>query len=95
MLTLSENAATLLTQTRQNQNIPDDARLRVAGAPDSAEGGLSLGFVEEPAPTDQTGVSHGIPICVATEVAEALDGAQIDVQQSGTDAQLVIVPADD
>jgi Fe-S cluster assembly iron-binding protein IscA len=93
LLTLSENAATLLTQTRENQNIPDEARLRVAGAPDGAEGGLSLGFVEEPAPTDQTGVSHGIPMCVATEVAEALDGAQIDVQQSGDEAQLVIVPA--
>ncbi len=95
MLTLTESAATLLTQSRQNQNIPEAASLRVAPAPDSPEGGLTLGFVEQPAPTDHTGESHGVPMCVAAEVASALDGAQIDVQKSGSDAQLVIVPSSD
>ena len=94
MLTLTKNAATLLSESRKNQNIPEDARLRVAAAPEDSEGGLTLGFVDEPAPTDRTGESHGMSVCVATEVAEALDGAQIDVQQTGSDARLVVVPAD-
>ncbi|MEP1125856.1 MAG: hypothetical protein ABJH68_18405 [Ilumatobacter sp.] len=92
---MTESAATLLTQSRKNQNIPDAACLRVAPAPDNPDGGLTLGFVEQPAPTDHTGESHGVPMCVADEVAAALDSAQIDVQQSGNDAQLVIVPSSD
>ena len=48
---------------------------------------------------DQTDTVHGLPICVAPEVADALDGAKIDVQDPSTDStgptHLVIVPADD
>lgn len=92
MLTLTETAAAVLTDSRSQQGIPEDTMLRVsAEGPDQQS--LSLGFVEEPAPGDQTGTAHGLDICVAPEVAEVLDDAQIDVQTIGDDAQLVIVPA--
>lgn len=98
MLTLSKPAATALTDVRSQQGIPDDAMLRVAAAQDG-EQGISLGFVDEPMDGDQTDTVHGLGICVAPEVADALDGAKIDVQDPSTDStgptHLVIVPADD
>lgn len=95
MLTLSPTAATMLSETRSQQaGIPDDATLRIAAAPaqDGEQAGITLGFVDQPQDGDQTGEAHGLPICVAPEVADALDGAAIDVQQDGESAQLVIVP---
>lgn len=95
MLTLSPTAANALTETKTRQNIPDDASLRVASAPatDGPQGGITLGFVDEPMAGDQVGEAHGLTICVAPEIADDLDGAQIDLQQQGAEAQLVVVPA--
>ena len=93
MLTLSETAATLLAESRSRKGIPDDAVLRVAGAAGEGEQGVTLGFVDEPEAGDRTGSAHGMKLCVAPDVAEALDGAQIDTQISGGSTQLVIVPA--
>lgn len=97
MLTLSQPAATMLTDVRSQQGIPDDALLRVAGATDG-EQGISLGFVDEPMEGDRTASVHGLAYCVAPEVADALEAAKIDVQDPSVDstgaAHLVIVPAD-
>lgn len=95
MLTLTPTAANALTETKSRQNIPDDASLRVAPSPavDGGAGGITLGFVDTPAAGDQVGEAHGLAICVDPEIADDLDGAQIDLQQQGADAQLVIVPA--
>ncbi len=97
MLTLSHPAAAALTDARSQQGIPDDALLRVAGATDGQQG-ISLGFVDAPMDGDQTGDVHGLPFCVAPEVADALSGAKIDLQEPVDDSagpvSLVIVPAD-
>ena len=92
MLTLSENAATLLIESRSQQGISDDAMLRVAPAP-GQDAGISLGFVDQPLDGDLTGNAHGMPLCVASEVSEVLEAAKIDVETSGENPQLVIVPA--
>lgn len=101
MLTLSQPAATLLTDVRSQQGIPGDALLRVAGAPVDEQGeeqGISLGFVDAPMAGDQTASAHGVEFCVAPELVDALASAKIDVQDPGVDstgpASLVIVPAD-
>lgn len=96
MLTLSEPAAEVLTQTRSERGIPDDAMVRVSSvtSADGQEPGISLGFVDEPQAGDQTGTSHGVGLCVAPEVADALAEATIDVQGGSDDPQLVIVPSD-
>ena len=97
MLTLSQPAATILTDARSQQGIPDDALLRVAAATDG-EQGISLGFVDMPMEGDHTASAHGLAYCVAPEVADALDAAKIDVQDpeagSTGETHLVIVPAD-
>lgn len=97
MLTMSQPATTMLTDVRSQQGIPDDALLRVAGATEGDQG-ISLGFVDEPMDGDHTANAHGFAYCVAPEVADALAGAKIDVQDPSVDstgaAQLVIVPAD-
>ena len=97
MLTLSQPAATILTDVKSQQGIPDDALLRVAGAADG-EQGISLGFVDTPMEGDHTATVHGLAYCVAPEVADALDAAKIDVQEPSVDSaeptHLVIVPAD-
>ena len=91
LLTLSSSAANLLSNARSQQGIPDDATLRVAPSTEGGAGNISLGFVDQPFEGDQTGDAHGLPYCVAPEVAPALDEAKIDVQGSGDDAQLVVV----
>ena len=95
MLTLTPNAANVLTETKSRQGIPEDAALRVAAAPttDGEEPGITLGFVDAPMDGDQIGEAHGMSVCVAPEVAEALDGARIDVHQQDDEARLVLVPA--
>jgi Fe-S cluster assembly iron-binding protein IscA len=97
MLTLSQPAATMLSDVRSQQGIPDDALLRVAPATDGQQG-ISLGFVDAPMEGDQTAAAHGLEFCVAPDVADALSSAKIDVQDPGADstgaAHLIIVPAD-
>lgn len=93
MLTLSKNAATLLSESRTQQGIPADATLRVA--PTSGDGqGISLGFVDAPHTDDHTGTAHGMPICVDPTVADALETVKIDVDTAGETPNLVLVQAD-
>ena len=97
MLTLTQPAATMLTDVRSQQGIPEGALLRVAASGDGQQG-ISLGFVDQPFEGDQTSDAHGLGYCVAPEVADALAGAKIDVQDPDADSNgptsLVIVPAD-
>ena len=94
MLTLTPSAAEALSTARSEQGIPDDASLRVAAAPggNGDQPGITIGFVDEPMDGDQTGDAHGMSICVAPEVADALSGATIDAQTEGDQTRLVLVP---
>lgn len=94
MLTLTPSAAEALATARSQQGIPDDATLRVAAAPagNGEQPGITIGFVDEPMEGDQTGDAHGLPICVAPEVAESLSDATIDTQVEGEQTRLVLVP---
>lgn len=91
MLTLTKTAATLLSESRTQQGIPDDATLRVAPTQQGEEQGISLGFVEAPHSGDHTATAHGMPICVDAQVAESLAGVKIDVDTAGDSPQLVLV----
>lgn len=97
MLTLSPTAATVLTNARTEQGIPEEATLRIAAAPaaeNGQQGGISLGFVDQPMDGDEQGEAHGLSICVAPEIAPALADQRIDIHQDGDEAQLVLVPAE-
>ena len=93
MLTLTRTAASLLAESRERQGIPDDASLRVAAtvAQNGDEPGITLGFVDQPYNGDQVGTVHGMAICVAPEVADALDDAAIDVEDRDGNPHLVLV----
>jgi Fe-S cluster assembly iron-binding protein IscA len=95
MLTLTRPAANLLAEARARQGIAADASVRVAStvAQDGDEPGITLGFVDAPYDGDQIGTVHGIGICVAPEVAAALDDAAIDVEDRDGDPHLVLVQA--
>lgn len=94
MLTLTPSAAEALATARSQQGIPDDATLRVAAAPagNGEQPGITIGFVDQPMDGDQTGDAHGMPLCVAPEVAESLSDATIDTQTEGDQTKLVLVP---
>ena len=94
MLTLTKSAATLLSESRSQQGIPDDATLRVAPTSEGDQQGISLGFVEAPHTGDHTGTAHGMPICVDAQVADSLAAVKIDVDTAGDTPQLVLVQDD-
>lgn len=95
MLTLSRTAANLLSESRARQGIPNDAALRVAATSttNDDEPGITLGFVDQPQDGDQVGTVHGMPVCVAPEVADVLDDARIDVEEQDGSQHLILVPA--
>jgi Fe-S cluster assembly iron-binding protein IscA len=96
MLTLTNSAAEALATARSQQGIPDDATLRVAAAPagNGEQPGITIGFVDRPMDGDETGDAHGMPICVAPEVADTLADAKIDTQTEGDQTRLVLVPGE-
>ena len=91
MLTLSPAAAQHIASARAESGIPDDAHLRVAPATDQGPGAIGLGFVDQPFDGDQVGDAHGVTFCVAPEIADELDAAQLDVAADGN--SMVLVPA--
>lgn len=97
MLTVTRTAAAALVDSRDRQGIAPDATLRIAAAPSIDElphddSGITVGFVDEPLDGDQVGTVHGLTICVAPEVADALADAAIDVEEEpGGNARLVLV----
>lgn len=97
MLTLTQPAVSMLSDVRAEQGISEDSLLRIAAATEGQQG-LSLGFVDHPLDGDQTNDAHGLEYCVAPEVADALDGAKIDVEEPSANStgagNLIVVPAD-
>ena len=95
MLTLTRPAANMLAEARARQGIPAEASVRIASSitQDGDAPGITLGFVDQPYDGDQIGTVHGIGLCVAPEVAAALEDAAIDVEDQDGDPHLVIVQA--
>jgi Fe-S cluster assembly iron-binding protein IscA len=94
MLTLTQPAADYLSSARQRSNIPDDATVRIASPLDPGSTGYSIGFVDEPVEGDAVGEAHGVPLCVAPEVGEALDHSAIDVVRDNDGVRLVVIPTE-
>lgn len=94
MLTITRPAASMLIASRDQEGIPADASLRVASTPagNGDQPGLTIGFVDQPFDGDQIGTVHGLSICVAPEVADALATAAIDVEDHDGHTHLVLVP---
>lgn len=93
MLTLTRTAASMLAEAHDRQGMSSDASVRVASTVthNGDEPGITLGFVDQPFDGDQVGTVHGVAICVAPDVAAALDDAAIDVEDRDGDPYLVLV----
>lgn len=93
MLTVSREAVSLLITAREESDIPADAALRVARPSDGTDAGITLGFVDRPYQGDEVGDAHGLPVCVAPDIAPQLDTSMLDVVEEHGEPRLVLVPA--
>ena len=97
MLEITHDAATLLTEIRRGQEVPDTYGLRVF--PESTEPGavtIGLGFTDEPDPGDQVTEQDGMRVFVAPELATPLEDTAIDIAPGSNGvSKLVFRPKDE
>jgi Fe-S cluster assembly iron-binding protein IscA len=91
MLQITQDAAMLIRQAREERGISDHAILRIdRGSGNHDTTAFRLGFVDEVPAGDQVGESAGVSVCIAGPLAEELDDKVLDVQQTGGEAGLVL-----
>ncbi|GAA3740735.1 iron-sulfur cluster biosynthesis family protein [Leifsonia bigeumensis] len=78
MLTLTENASTLIKNLADQTTVADAAGLRISAEADSAN--LSVDLTPEPEPTDQVIESAGARVFLEENAALALDDKVLDAQ---------------
>ena len=89
MLQLSTEAAELIRELRAERGA-GTALLRVSSRGASDGAGLMLGFVPAADVGDQVGESEGVPMCVASELAGALEDKVLDVSDAAEGKSLVL-----
>ena len=96
MLEITKDAAALLTELRDGQDVPEDYGLRVF--PETAQPGevtIGLGFTDQPAAGDQVAEQDGMKVFVAQELAAPLEDAAIDVAEQDGASRLIFRPKGD
>lgn len=94
MLTLTDNAQTLVRDITDRPEVPDGGGLRIAPAP-SAEG-LEVSLAAEPAVGDQVIDAGGARVFVEQQVASLLEQSTLDADSSGSGSGFVLTqPAED
>jgi Fe-S cluster assembly iron-binding protein IscA len=89
MLQLTHEAAEWIRKLRDEQGRQDDL-LRIAREGGSTTDGIALSFVTAAPDSDQVGLSEGVPLSVAAELAEALENKVIDVTAAPDGRRLVL-----
>lgn len=80
MLQCTQTVAMSLQELRRSQGIPDSFGVRVfASETPEGEQALGIGFADRPFEGDEVAEQHGTRVFVAQEVAEGLDGAELDL----------------
>jgi Fe-S cluster assembly iron-binding protein IscA len=94
MLQMTDRAADLLRNLRNDAQLPDSAGVRVYSetAP-TGEPTLSIGFTPDPLPSDHVTDHAGVRLFVAPEIAEPLSDAVMDVVAENGEEQLIFRPA--
>jgi len=93
LLTITHDAATLLTSTRTRMGAPEDygVRLSIPGPEADDSTGLVLAFVPGPDPGDDITEQQGIRAYVAPEASAQLTDATLDATPTnGTPPRLVV-----
>lgn len=91
MLTLTPEAAARVRSMMPSER-DRPLYLRIWRPDSSLEPGVRMGFVTAAGQDDQVGISQGVPVCLAPEVARLLDGLVLDRRASEHTA-LYIRPA--
>jgi Fe-S cluster assembly iron-binding protein IscA len=94
LLTLSPSAVEAVDTLLHTDGleIPDDAGLRIGSTGDSQ---LTIGIAPEPAPGDQVIEEGGARVFVDSQIADALDNAQLDARQQGDQIAFALTPTAD
>ena len=93
MLQITRDAATFLSELRRGHDMPDTYGLRVF--PESTAPGevsIGLGFTDAPVDGDQVSEQDGLRVFVASELAEPLGDAEIDVAGENGTPRIVFRP---
>jgi Fe-S cluster assembly iron-binding protein IscA len=93
VLQVTHDAAALLAELRRGRRVPETYGLRVFA--ESSEPGavtIGIGFSEAPAEGDQVSEHEGLKLFVASDLAEPLQDAAIDVVGDDGTARLVFRP---
>ena len=91
MVQVTEAAAALLGGALRARQHPPSAGIRVSGTKrDDGRLELGLDLAERPADTDQVSEHDGTRLFVASEVAEQLANATIDIQHTDGRTRLTI-----
>jgi Fe-S cluster assembly iron-binding protein IscA len=95
MLELTPTAAASLTSLRSRSGFPDNFGIRIFRSVTSdAQAGVQFDFVEGPQPDDQVGETEATQFYVAPEVAQPLDNAVLDAEDTPEGTQLILKPRD-
>lgn len=92
MLTLTDDAQTLVRDITARPEVPEGGGLRIA--PASSSEGLEVSLAAEPAPGDQVIDEGGARVFVEEQVASLLEESTLDADPSGSGLVLT-QPADD
>ncbi|GAB2689078.1 HesB/IscA family protein [Thalassiella azotivora] len=88
MLTLTENAQTLVRDITARPELPAEGGLRIA--PAQTPGQLEMALVEAPAPGDQVIDAGEARVFVEAQTAEILGDSTLDADTSGSGAGFVL-----
>jgi Fe-S cluster assembly iron-binding protein IscA len=92
MLQVTSSAASTLAGARAQQGLPDHFGVRIfasASATPDTRSPYQFGFVEEPETNDQVAEAEGTRVFVAPEVADSLEHAVLDIEETG---RLILTP---
>lgn len=98
MLTITEDAATLLSEARASAGIPETFGVRFFLGPKDGDGPtdgtskqITFKFVPSPEPSDDVVTKEKVPVYVAPDAAEAMGDATLDAQSAeGEGLRLVL-----
>ena len=85
MLQVTRNAASTLVGARAQQGLPDHFGVRIFASPIATPDmrpSFQFGFVEAPETSDQVAEAEGARVFVAPEVADSLENAVLDTEES-------------
>lgn len=91
MLTLTENARTVVEELTAGSGLPETGGLRIAESP-AQSGELELALVPEPVPGDEVVTSGAAHVFVAPEASEMLAHQSLDAESTPDGTGFTLVP---